>query len=81
MLSQWYFYSETCFPRTVELQWLEQPWDHEYWFQSKVVLASVNFYIYKLNFRDSISINGASVVKVFMLLFSFSILVTRRSLK
>ena len=39
---------------TVELQWLEQAWDHENWFQSKVIPASQGkFYIYKLNSRDS----------------------------
>ena len=27
---------------TVELQWLEQAWDDENWFQSKVVLASLD---------------------------------------
>ena len=32
-------------PNTIELQWLEQAWDHEKWFQSKVVPASVSFNI------------------------------------
>ena len=43
--------------------------------------ARVNFYIYTLNSRDSSPIFGVSAVRVFMLLFSFSIFSDRRSLK
>ena len=42
----------------------------------KVVPTSQGKFIYKLNSRDSSCIYGASVVRVFVLLFSFSILVT-----
>ena len=38
----------------------------------------VSFYIYKLNSRDSCPIYGASAVRVFLLLFSFSIFSDRR---
>ena len=37
--------------------------------------------VYKLNSRDSGPIYGASVVRVFVLLFSFSIFSDRQSLK
>ena len=41
----------------------------------------VLLYLYKLNSRDSSPIHGASAVKVFVLLFSFSIFSDRWSLK
>ena len=48
-LGHWEFRLQVCvvittlmikFWTTVELQWLKQAWDHENWFQSKVVPAS-----------------------------------------
>ena len=61
---------EEDLPYTVDLQWLQQAWEHENLFQSKAVPA----YIYKLSSR-------ASAVRLFLLLFSFSIFSDRRSLK
>ena len=43
--------------------------------------ARVSFYIYKLKSRVSSPIYGASAVRVFVLLFLFSIFSDRRSLK
>ena len=31
---------------TAELQWLEQAWDHENWFQSKIIPASQGKFLY-----------------------------------
>ena len=42
---------DTC-PIAVELQWLKQAWDHENWFQSKVVPAIQGKFISKLDSRS-----------------------------
>ena len=75
-----HFQSDT-YMYTVELQWLEQTWDHENWCQLKVVPAMVSFYICNMNSRDFSLIYGASVARVFMLLFSFLIFSDQWSLK
>ena len=43
--------------------------------------ARVSFYIYRLNARDTSPIYGVSLVRVFVMLFSFSVFSDRRSLK
>ena len=65
---------------TVELQWLEQAWDNENWFRSKVVPASQVKFLSR-DCRDFNPLYGASAVGVSVLLFSFSIFSDRRSLK
>ena len=52
---------EEDLPYTVDLQWLQQAWEHENWFQSKVVPA----YIYKL-------ISRASAVSFLAVIFIFN---------
>ena len=53
----------------IERQWLKQAWDHENWFQSKVVPANQGKFLYlKTELQDfSPPIYGASAVRVFML--------------
>ena len=56
---------------TVELQWLEQTWEQENWFQSQVVTASQDecLYFYTLNSRDSRPIYGSFRVVNFIFYF------------
>ena len=66
--------TKKCFVTTVELQWPKICFDHENWFRSKVNPARIIFSIQILNSRGS-------AIRVFVLLFSFSIFSDRRSLK
>ena len=47
-----HFGSAKLEPNAVELQWLEQTWDHENQFQPKLVIAIQGLILYKLTSRD-----------------------------
>ena len=62
----------------VELQRLEQAWDHENWFQSR---SQGKFLYLQTESRVFNSMYWTSVVRFFVLLLSFSFFSDRRSLK